>query len=64
MAMTHGGEDKTMTKPARQAPVPWRHAKGAIGRMSVGARMLTAYVGFFALALLSFGSMVLLSFLP
>lgn len=53
-----------MRKPGRQTPFPWRHAKGAVQRMSVGNRMLAAYVGFFALALLSFGSMVMLSLLP
>ena len=51
-------------KPLVQASLPWRNAKTAIQRMSVGNRMLAAYVGFFTLALLSFGFMVLLSLLP
>jgi len=45
-------------------PVPYRHSRGALGRMGAVGRILAAYIAFIAVSLLCFGAMTLLSLLP
>ena len=53
-----------MMRISSQFPVPCQR-KGAVWRrMSASGRMLTAYIVFFAVALLIFDAMIFLSLLP
>jgi hypothetical protein len=53
-----------MTKTGKCAPVPYKRKRAAKRRLSVRGRLLVGYLTFFAISLLIFDALVLVSLLP
>jgi hypothetical protein len=53
-----------MTKTGKCAPVPYTRKRAAKRRLSVRGRLLVGYLTFFAISLLIFDALVLVSLLP